>query len=349
MANASTISSSDILNTQPLDSSVINDLANGILNQNRRSLAQAITLIESTREDHRKSADELIKIIMTKRKSSLRIGLSGSPGVGKSTFIESFGMLLIKSGFRVAVLAVDPSSRETGGSILGDKTRMERLTREENAYIRPSPNKMRLGGVEAHTRESILLCEAAGYDVILIETVGVGQSEIAVEEITDLFCLLIAPAAGDELQGVKRGITEIADLIIINKADGKLLPIASKTTSDYTGALRLIRKKRNTPPNFPKALMISALTGNGLETVWANIQKFSKWQVSNNIRTLKRNLQALSWFKEEVAERASKQLEKTFNLEPLKKRLENDVFSGKKSPIEGIEQFVKAMKDKLKM
>ncbi|MGB2893723.1 MAG: methylmalonyl Co-A mutase-associated GTPase MeaB, partial [Albidovulum sp.] len=198
----------------------------------RRALARAITLVESARADHRTQATALLEALGTARQA-LRIGLSGTPGVGKSSFIEAFGKMLTGQGHRVAVLAVDPSSARSGGSILGDKTRMERLSRDPLAFIRPSPSQAQMGGVARHTREAVALCEAAGFDVVLVETVGVGQSETMVAELTDLFVLLIAPAGGDELQGVKRGIMEMADLILVNKADGDLKAAATRTRADY--------------------------------------------------------------------------------------------------------------------
>ena len=231
----------------------ITELADRILTGDRRALARAITLVESQRADHRAQAGELLEHLSKARRQALRVGLSGTPGVGKSTFIEAFGMLLTGQGLRVAVLAVDPSSARSGGSILGDKTRMERLSREKNAFIRPSPSQTHLGGVARRTREAVALCEAAGFDVVLIETVGVGQSETVVAEMSDLFLLLLAPAGGDELQGVKRGIMEMADLILVNKADGDLKPAATRTCADYAWcALRLLRKRPQDPGGFPK-------------------------------------------------------------------------------------------------
>ena len=214
-------------------------------------------------------------------RQAVRIGLSGTPGVGKSTFIEAFGMMLIEQGLRVAVLAVDPSSTRSGGSILGDKTRMERLSREKNAFIRPSPSQSHLGGVARRSREAVALCEAAGFDVVLIETVGVGQSETVVAEMSDLFVLLLAPAGGDELQGVKRGIMEMADLILVNKADGDLKPAATRTCSDYSGALRLLRKRPQDPEGFPKAMMVSAYTGTGLPEAWGEMRALVDWRREN--------------------------------------------------------------------
>ena len=215
-------------------------LAKDLLAGDRQALAKAITLIESTRKDHRQSAAELLGNLTSCPGDSIRLGVSGVPGVGKSTFIESLGCHVIEHGHRVAVLTIDPSSVRSGGSILGDKTRMPALSQNADAYIRPSPTGGALGGVARHTRESILVCEAAGFDVVVVETVGVGQSEFAVSNMTDMFILLLLPGGGDELQGIKRGIMELADLVLINKADGDLAKLAEQARSEYTNALRLI-------------------------------------------------------------------------------------------------------------
>ncbi|MBY6135289.1 methylmalonyl Co-A mutase-associated GTPase MeaB [Nocardioides marinus] len=278
----------------------IEQLTPKILAGDRRALARAITLVESGREDHRAQAGALLSALAEHKRQALRIGLSGTPGVGKSTFIESFGMMLIGMGLRVAVLAVDPSSTRSGGSILGDKTRMERLSREKNAFIRPSPSQSHLGGVARRSREAVALCEAAGFDVVLIETVGVGQSETVVAEMSDLFVLLLAPAGGDELQGVKRGIMEMADLILVNKADGALKPVASRTCADYAGALRLLRKRPQDPEGFPKALMVSAVEEHGLDQAWTEMQSLIDWRRENGHWQKRREAQACYWFDQEV-------------------------------------------------
>ncbi len=278
----------------------IEQLTPKILAGDRRALARAITLVESGREDHRAQAGALLSALAEHKRQALRIGLSGTPGVGKSTFIESFGMMLIGRGLRVAVLAVDPSSTRSGGSILGDKTRMERLSREKNAFIRPSPSQSHLGGVARRSREAVALCEAAGFDVVLIETVGVGQSETVVAEMSDLFVLLLAPAGGDELQGVKRGIMEMADLILVNKADGALKPVASRTCADYAGALRLLRKRPQDPEGFPKALMVSAVEEHGLDQAWTEMQALIDWRRENGHWQKRREAQACYWFDQEV-------------------------------------------------
>ena len=266
----------------------------------RRALARAITLVESARADHRADALALLASLREPKREALRIGLSGTPGVGKSTFIETFGLMLTAQGLKVAVLAVDPSSTRSGGSILGDKTRMERLTRDPLAFIRPSPSQTQLGGVARRTREAVALCETAGFDIVLIETVGVGQSETVVAELSDLFLLLLAPAGGDELQGVKRGIMEMADLILINKADGDLKPAALRTVADYAGALHLMRLRPQDPPGFPKALAVSALADEGLTQTWDEMQTLAAWRKDHGHWDRTRAAQARHWFEEEV-------------------------------------------------
>lgn len=276
------------------------ELAAKLLAGDRRALARAITLVESRRADHRARALDLLQRLGGAGRQALRIGLSGTPGVGKSSFIEAFGMMLTGQGLKVAVLAVDPSSTRSGGSILGDKTRMDRLARDPLAFIRPSPSQTHLGGVARRTREAVALCEAAGFDVVLIETVGVGQSETMVADMADLFLLLLAPAGGDELQGVKRGIMEIADLILVNKADGDLKAAAQRTCADYGGALRLLRKRPQDPEGFPKAMMVSALEERGLPEVWAEIGTLTRWRRDNGVFARRRAEQARHWFEEEV-------------------------------------------------
>ncbi len=283
-----------------MSASDIPALAEAVIAGDRRALARAITLVESGRADHRAEAEVLLDAAGKPGRQALRIGLSGTPGVGKSTFIEAFGLMLTGQGLRVAVLAVDPSSARSGGSILGDKTRMERLSRDPGAYIRPSPSRTELGGVARRTREAVALCEAAGFDVVLIETVGVGQSETLVAGMADLFVLLIAPGGGDELQGVKRGIMEMADLILVNKADGDLQPAATRTCADYTGALRLLRRRPQDPDGFPKAMMVSSVSGDGLEAAWREMQALAAWRRAEGHWQARRIEQAQTWFAEEV-------------------------------------------------
>lgn len=292
----------------------IQELATRLMAGDRRALARAITLVESGRDDHRAQALQLMELVQGAGREALRLGLSGTPGVGKSTFIESFGMMLVKQGLRVAVLAVDPSSARTGGSILGDKTRMELLTREKNAFIRPSPSQTNLGGVARRTREATLLCEAAGYDVVLIETVGVGQSETVVAQMVDVFLLLLAPAGGDELQGVKRGIMEMADLILVNKADGDLKAAAQRTRADYAGALHLLRRRPQDPDGFPKATTVSAIEDTGLSEAWVDMQSLVGWRKAQGHYAQTRADQAQYWFVQDIRNGLLSQLDK----EPLK-------------------------------
>jgi LAO/AO transport system kinase len=259
------------------------------------ALARAITLVESTRADHRLDAEAVIERVLPSAGKSVRLGISGSPGVGKSTFIEAFGLYLIGKGHKVGVLAVDPSSRLTGGSILGDKTRMGELSRASAAFIRPSPAGRTLGGVARRTREAITLCEAAGFDVILVETVGVGQSETAVADMVDLFCLLLQPAAGDELQGIKKGIVELAELILVTKGDGELLKVAERTAADYRAALRLLRPLSETWQ--PEVLTVSGITGSGLDATYEAILRHRDLLDASGERAERRaaQLQAALW------------------------------------------------------
>lgn len=317
----------------------IDDLATRILAGERRALARAITLVESGRADHRSEAIALFEELKGHGREALRIGLSGTPGVGKSTFIESFGMMLTGQGLKVAVLAVDPSSARSGGSILGDKTRMERLSRDPNAFIRPSPSQSHLGGVARRTREAIDLCEAAGFDVVLIETVGVGQSETVVAEMSDLFLLLLAPAGGDELQGVKRGIMEMADIILVNKADGDLKTTATRTCADYAGALRLLRKRPQDPQGFPKAMTVSALEENGLQTAWDEMQSLTNWRRETSHFASRRAAQARFWFEAELKQALLARLER----EPMKglvRSLGHSVEEGTKTPSQAADEVL---------
>ncbi|SPJ28430.1 methylmalonyl Co-A mutase-associated GTPase MeaB [Falsiruegeria mediterranea] len=318
----------------------IAQLGDKILTGDRRALARAITLVESGRADHRAQATALLEQLSSARRQAMRIGLSGTPGVGKSTFIEAFGMHLVGQGLRVAVLAVDPSSSRSGGSILGDKTRMERLSRERNAFIRPSPSQTHLGGVARRTREAVALCEAAGFDVVLIETVGVGQSETVVAEMSDLFLLLLAPAGGDELQGVKRGIMEMADLILVNKADGDLKPAATRTCADYAGALRLLRKRPQDPKEFPKAMMVSALQEDGLVTAWDEMQALINWRKENGFWEATRANQARYWFDQEVRQALLARLDAP-EARAMMDSLSSNVADGAMSPSAAADQMLR--------
>ncbi|WP_108484731.1 methylmalonyl Co-A mutase-associated GTPase MeaB [Oceaniglobus ichthyenteri] len=310
----------------------IEPLAQAIVRGERRALARAITLVESRRADHRTAATALLERLAPTAPHALRIGLSGTPGVGKSTFIEAFGMMLCEKGLRVAVLAVDPSSARSGGSILGDKTRMEQLSRHPNAFIRPSPSQSELGGVARRTREAVSLCEAAGFDVVLIETVGVGQSETMVADMADLFVLLLAPAGGDELQGVKRGIMESADIILINKADGELRATAKRTCADYAGALRLLRKRVQDPEGYPLAMMVSAYEGTGLPEAWEKMQALAKWRRDTGHHDKQRQAQALHWFHEDVRQGLLAHLRADPAMSNAMARLDQQVASGARPP-----------------
>lgn len=276
----------------------VDKLFGGILNHNQAILSQAITLVESNAPKHRLQAQEIIEKCLPHANKSIRIGITGVPGVGKSTFIESFGRLLISKGKKVAVLAVDPSSSISRGSILGDKTRMEGLVKEENAFIRPSASGDTLGGVAQKTRETIILCEAAGFDVILIETVGVGQSETAVHSMTDFFLLLKLAGAGDELQGIKRGIMEMADAIVINKADGDNLKAAKMAKNEFNRALHLYPPKES---NWtPKTLMASAIQNQGVSEIWEMIEKYFNEVNANGYFQTKRKDQNKFWLMQTI-------------------------------------------------
>ena len=272
----------------------------------RRALAKAITLLESTRPDHRAQADELLNALLPHTGRSFRLGISGVPGVGKSTFIEALGLFLIERGHRVAVLAVDPSSSVSGGSILGDKTRMERLSVDQRAFIRPSPAAGNLGGVAEKTREAMLVCEAAGHDIVIVETVGVGQSETAVAGMTDLFCLMQLPNAGDDLQAIKKGVMELADLVVINKADLDDAA-ATRAQAQITSALRLLglrghpdRAVADAAAWQPQVLRLSALRGQGLVAFWAVVEHFRQLQQASGRLAARRCAQDEAWMWERI-------------------------------------------------
>ena len=273
-------------------------LADGVLAGDRRALARAITLIESTRLDHRAAASALLERLIPHAGNSIRLGISGVPGVGKSTFVEALGNHVIDAGHRVAVLTVDPSSAISGGSILGDKTRMELLSRRPEAYIRPSPSGNTLGGVTRRSREALILCEAAGFDVVIVETVGVGQSETRVAEMTDMFVLLLLPGGGDELQGIKRGIVELADLILINKADGDLQALAGRAAADYRNALRLLHPRS---ANWKVEVQTCSARDNvGITEAWDVVLQHRKVLEASGEFNTRRAAQARDWMWSEV-------------------------------------------------
>ena len=301
-------------------------MASDIRGGNRNSLAKAITIIESTRNDHRMLAEALLEKLFPYSGNSIRLGISGVPGVGKSTFIETLGHHLIKNGHRVAVLTVDPSSPKTGGSILGDKTRMEKLSRQPNVFIRPSPSGGALGGVTRRTREVILTTEAAGYDVILVETVGVGQSEVSVYHLTDMFLLLLAPGGGDDLQGMKKGIVELADLIAVNKADGDLHEVAEQARQHYTAALELLSTadtKWKTP-----IMCISSVEDRGVAEVWNAVCEFQKVMTESGDLLSRRAEQATNCMWNEITEEFLSLLRKNSESQALALKLEADVRAG---------------------
>ena len=315
-----------------------NGLAKMLDQGDRRALARAITLVESLRPDHRETAQELLNLVLPKTGNSVRIGISGTPGVGKSTFIEAFGKLLTGAGHKVAVLTVDPSSQRSGGSILGDKTRMEELVRDPNAFIRPSPSGGSLGGVARRTREGMLLAEAAGFDVILVETVGVGQSETTVAEMVDVFLLLLAPAGGDELQGIKRGVMELADLIVINKADGDLKAAATRAAAEYKGAIGLMRPKSKHWQ--AEVLQISAITKSGIDNLWEAIGRYRTAREIDDELTEQRREQAVSWMWSELGDSLMTRFKSHEKVAEVLPRIEADVKAARIAPASAAEQLL---------
>jgi LAO/AO transport system kinase len=314
------------------------DLAAAVIAGDRRALARAITLIESTRADHRAEAAALLEALLPRAGKSIRLGISGAPGVGKSTFIEAVGLHAIGQGRRVAVLAVDPSSKRGGGSILGDKTRMAGLAADARAFIRPSPAGETLGGVARRTRESIAAVEAAGFDLVIVETVGVGQSETAVSEMVDMFVLLLQPGAGDDLQGMKRGIVELADLILVNKADGDLAAAAGRTAADYRNALRLLHPP--TPGWTPEVRQCSALTGAGVAAAWQTVERFRAALSAGGELQRRRSAQARAALHRELAESLLVALRADPDVARRLAALERSVAAGRSSPAAAADSLV---------
>lgn len=320
----------------------IKTLAEQLRGGDRRALARAITLIESTRDDHRADAERLLEDLLPHTGNSIRVGISGVPGVGKSTFIETFGQHVIAAGHKVAVLAVDPSSRRTGGSILGDKTRMEELSRNPDAFIRPSPTAGTLGGVARRTREVLLACEAAGFDVVLVETVGVGQSETAVSDLVDMFLLLLLPGGGDELQGIKKGIMELADMVVVNKADGDMADGAVRSASEYANALRLLHP--TTAAWVPPVLTCSSLKGTGIDDVWDRIGEFAGLMRDSGTFETRRAEQARRWMWGEVDENLLSAFRRHPDVRARLAELENRVSEAEVTPSAAAQMLLDAFR-----
>jgi LAO/AO transport system kinase len=317
----------------------INEFVDGILSSNISYVSKAITLVESTKPEHQEQAQQIINAIIKHSGNSIRVGITGVPGVGKSTFIESFGLEVIKHGHKLAVLAVDPSSKISKGSILGDKTRMEQLAVHPSAFIRPSPSSGSLGGITKKTKESIIICEAAGYNYILIETVGVGQSETLVHQLTDFFLLLMLAGAGDELQGIKRGIMEMADAIVITKADGTNADKAKMARSEYANALHLF------PPTesswIPEALTCSSLESKGITEVFEMIEKYRRHTITNNYFYKKRQFQNKQWFHQTLNDLI---IEKFYSDASIKNKIisiESDIENNLVNPYEALKSIFK--------
>jgi GTPase len=321
----------------PPSSQDVERLARGLRSGDRTALSRAITLIESKRADHRRSAAALMQTILPHTGEAVRVGVTGAPGVGKSTLIDALGSMLTDQAHKVAVLAVDPSSRRTGGSILADKTRMARLANDPNAFIRPSPSSGTLGGVAAKTRETMLLCEAASYDVVLVETIGVGQSEIAVADMTDFFLVLALPGAGDELQALKKGVVELADMIAVNKADGDNIPRAKLAASQFAAALHILSPRS---PNWsPPVVTCSALTGVGIEALWSHVLDHRQRLTASGELKARRGEQQVKWMWTMLEERLFEPLRFDRALKSALPRIEADVAAGRLAPSAAVEKI----------
>ena len=329
--------------TLPINAPIdVKALAKNLRAGSRAALARAITLIESRRGDHQAAARDLVQALLPDTGKAIRVGITGSPGVGKSTTIDVLGMFLIERGHKVAVLAVDPSSARTGGSILGDKTRMARLAASEGAYIRPSPASGTLGGVAAKTREAMLLCEAAGFDVVLVETVGIGQSETAVCDMTDFFLALMLPGAGDELQGIKKGLVELADMIAVNKADGDNIKRANLAASEYRGALHIL-----TPRSehwHPPVETYSALTAKGIDTLWQKVLDHRTAMNASGEFAARRRQQQIKWMWSMLEQRMMARLRADPAIRTKVKKIETEVADGSITPALAAEQIAGMLK-----
>ncbi len=321
----------------------MSELASRVRDGDRRALARAITLVESTRPDHRADADALLTEVFPATGSAQRVGISGAPGAGKSTLIEALGLHIVDGGQSVAVLAVDPSSTRTGGSILGDKTRMGELTRRREAFVRPSPTGGTLGGVARRTREALLLCEAAGFNVVIVETVGAGQSEVSVENMVDCFLVLVAPGGGDDLQGIKRGIIELADVVVVTKADGVLGAPADTTAADYASALRLLRPKN--PEWTPTVLRCSAIEGTGIDELWVTVEAFSETLRRTGDLGRRRADQAREWMWTEIGAALLDRARTAPHLAELSAQLEADAVAGRLPPTVAADRVLEAFLD----
>ena len=319
------------------------DLCAGVVAGDRRALARAITLVESSNPDDVRRAGEMVSALLPKTGSAVRIGITGPPGAGKSTFIEAFGLHLVADGRRVAVLAVDPSSTRSGGSILGDKTRMADLSREQAAYIRPSPSRGTLGGIARRTRETMLLCEAAGYDVVIVETVGVGQSETAVADMVDLFVLILSPGGGDELQGLKRGVVELAELVVVNKADGDLAGPAQRLAAEYQNALSLLRPL--TTAWRAEVALCSALERTGIDKIWQTIQRHQAALGESGEIDGRRRLQAKNWLWRDVSEGILERLHDDPQTSALAAELEEQVAANRLVPAQAAALLIQAFRE----
>jgi LAO/AO transport system kinase len=319
-------------------------LATDLRNANRAALARAITLIESKRADHQAAARNLVQTLLPATGKAVRVGITGSPGVGKSTTIDALGMYLIGLKLKVAVLAVDPSSARTGGSILGDKTRMARLSASDSAFIRPSPAAGTLGGVAAKTREAMLLCEAAGFDVVLVETVGIGQSETAVCDMTDFFLALMLPGAGDELQGIKKGLVELADMIAVNKADGDNINRANAAAAEYRAALHILSPRSE--HWHPPVMTYSALTGNGIADLWQKVREHRTAMQASGDFAARRREQQVKWMWSMLEERWRARLRSDASMRARVRDLERAVAEGRMAPGVAADEIAQAVEQK---